>query len=192
MAEEHDFGDRTSATQAAVALLPQDTGLNAHQLSGLIERADIVEKVDRGRGTEPLPGQSPALVGTFRYVIRNDQLGTLSNFLDLLKATTTFAVGLVSLPTPAGIKGVIDGLHGLYSTFKGIIDKGAVLSPQDFAVVAVLRRLKSASPETIAGELKDVDAGTVEALLERNRIQEGNLRGFTRLEENGNWSLVGV
>jgi hypothetical protein len=197
-----EFNNREAASGAAVARLSLGGGVAKEVLSEVIDHLDIVEEIE-AIAEQRSPGGSGACFGRFRYVIRNDDIVTLGSFLELLKATSELTVGIITVhmsgTTPGGVKEVIDGLVGLFRVVKDTIAKGTVLSPEDFAVIAALRKLGASTAVKIAESLtiacdgrRTFDADDIEVALSQYRVGNGKALGFIIRDADGTWSLKGV
>src|SRR4051812_4152018 len=115
MEERIGYATLAEALNAAVTrLTPHDASLSHKGLADLVERMDAVKRVAEVVVSDDRPRNlSPALSEKFRFVIRDDLLFSLANFLELLKAAGGLVVGLSSLPTVAGFKTTADALHAL-------------------------------------------------------------------------------
>lgn len=157
------------AANEAVAKLHKASQLNRAVLLRLVDLDDIIERETRYPAA-PLPGQSiKAHVALVHYVIRDDRLYTMENLLDLLKHAAAFSAAIAALTKPpsipAGIKIIVDVIHGLAGTYRRISSAGFKLTPEEFAVFATVKRLGRGSPAAIAGVLSDLDAAFVQRTL---------------------------
>ena len=98
-----------------------DDDVDWHNLS-----SELVERVEMENAPRPGPLTAPALVRRFRWVVRTDDLKLFSTVVD----------ALLKLPSPVGVFAVA---ADAFKLVKRARDKGAVLDPRFFAVVAALR-----------------------------------------------------
>ena len=94
-------------------------------------------------------GTSPALFNPWRWVIRNQDLLSLGNFVDLLKGSVSIVLGVGAVWTGPGAKLLVDGIHTFYGTFKRIREKGARLGVEEFAAFRALKAQGAADPEDL-------------------------------------------
>jgi hypothetical protein len=190
---ERVFASREEAVQSVVRdaqatlRMPSETWLNLIEGAGLVQRVAI---------TPPeLPSTaSPAMVRSFRYVIRNDDLYTFSNFLDLLKAAIGVAIGVKAIGTAAGYKAIFDGFHAFYGTFKTILARGHRLHEVELSVLIVLKDCGTASTEDLAEAINrkgvEISAPAIEKFLALYERRDG--KGFTRRVPPDHWCLDGI
>lgn len=193
MTTQREFDDPDEAAACAVdRLLAKSVGFDRSVMAGLIESVDVVERVDPTQDTASVPpeGMHPGLVG--RYVIRDDLLVSLENFMSFLKAAGGLVSGVLSLPTPAGVKATVDGIYSLYQAFTAVAAKGWRLSNQELEVILALRRLGPSTTEAIASKLDGVGAERVGAILGSFERRDDNPSGFTVRRSDGAWQLEGV
>lgn len=193
MLAQREFDDPDEAiAEAADHLLSMSAGLDRSAIDDLIDRTGVVQRNDVLRdGAVALPsGIHPGMVG--RYVIRDDLLLSLERFLSFLKGSAYLVSGVLSLPTPAGIKTTADGVYSLYETFAKVAASAWRLSDEELAVVLALRRIGPSSADALANSLNDVGPGRVEAILRRLERTDDNPTGFVVKAEDGSWQLQGV
>jgi hypothetical protein len=148
------------------------------------------DTVAQEQGPSPIsPTAQPVLVG--RYVLRNDELVNVGNFLGLVKSTTKFVVGVVGIHTLAGAAAIADALYGLYTLFTGIKAKGFTLSNQQFAVVSTLRR-DSATSDQLVERMKETTAEKIEEILEPLTKTDARPNGVVVKDNKEVWSLHNV
>lgn len=193
MVASKTFSSREEAVHHAEQLLRARLELPDDAMKKLISSADLIQKVSVKSPKIPKTA-SPALARSFRYVIRDDDLYTLSNFLDVLKAAGALAIGITSLPTLAGFKALGDAVQGIYTTFKNIFARGELLSAEEFLIVIALKDLETSSAENIAEILRggslEIHANAVESFLSRH--ERGDNKGFTRRVPPDKWCLDGI
>lgn len=184
------------AVEQALKLLDRSGTLDPSLLRRLIEREDIISRQSECPVGDVTAGMSEAHLKVVRYVIRNDLLLTLENFLDLLKHATNFSVSLLSLFNPisiiGGLKGIIEVLHGLAATYRRIKAAGYVLTPEEFAVFVSLKDLRRGSVPQIASGLKGIETEFVERTLAKYQQTEARRSGFFEFDGKSEWQLVGV
>jgi hypothetical protein len=187
------FSSHEEAVDRVTELLRTRLDVPGASLKAFVVAADAVDKMAIERPEFPKTA-SPAMVRSFRYVIRNDDLMTLSNFFDLLKAAGGMAVGIASLPTLAGIKALGDAAHAFYGVFKSIFAKGERLTPAEFLMLAALKEARAAS----AGEISErLGSGTTKITpddVEKffSRLERRGDKGFTRRVPPNSWCLDGI
>lgn len=193
------YADPDGAIKAFVASLGE-TPLPDDILKQVIGQMGLVEKL----AVEPkfaAKTSQGAIVAPFRYVIRNDRIVTFGSFLDALKGVAALVVGILGVQSPAsvpqGTKGIIDGVVALYNCFRGAIDRGERLAPDDFLVVATLKSMGPATAAEIAhalagtADVPAMGADQVTQILSKYLETSENENGFTQLEDTI-WHLVKV
>ena len=193
-----EFDDPDQADAEAVDhLLNKFPSLEHPIIEGIVDRAGVVERIEilPNKKEMQLGGVHKALVG--HYVIRNDLLMSLDNFLSLLKSAGHLTSGVLTLwtaasMTPAGIKDTVDGIYSLYETFTKIMAKTWHLSDKELTVVLAVRSSGPARADILAGKLGDVGTEHVEKILGRFERREDNPSGFTVRMSDGAWRLEGV
>jgi hypothetical protein len=187
------FHSRSEAARHAARQLSAAAALPLDAADEIVTATALVAETP-APPVPPAPRLSPALVPGARFVIRNEELLSVSRFLDLLKAALSLVIGVAALGTAAGIKAIVDGVQGFYTTFAAIVAAGARLDAAEFAVLWALKREGPASPAELAGRLRgEAQApgeGAVAAILRKYERRDGG--GFVRADADGRWHLDGV
>ena len=182
----------TDAGNAAMRLVFPDVMLSPADAARIAREHHLIEQIRIPTPPQP-EGVSPALFNPIRWVIRNEDLLSLANFIDLLKASISIAIG-ASTAGAAGPKAIVDGIHTFYGAFTRIAQKGARLSVEEFAVFRSLKAQGAATPQELEGLLaaEGFAVGRVEIDGILRKYARTEDRGFTRQRQDGSWELDGV
>jgi len=185
------FTDRASAISAARSVLMFHTeGFDPDAIDQLLREAGVVRSVDVPKAHAQLG--SEILVGS--YVIRNDELINIENFLDL--ALTGWKLGVAAGEGKPGVLSAVafgSAIYDVYKVVKGCWAKALKLDPLELRVVECLLRLGSASIGEIATDLgASCSIQDIEVALHRLEIGRSLPNGVTECGERDRWRLKGV
>jgi hypothetical protein len=184
------YDSPSEALSVALRSARRVSKLPAPTLQKFLERESVVEEIKPTKEHRPRHF-APALVG--KFAIRNDALFNLRNFLRLITAALNLVVGLSGISTLAGAAATVDALHALYTFYLETKEQGFILTPEQLAVVGILRDLGKAKPAEISARLKlKIEPADVEAILEGFRRTDNRRTGFTVRDKSGLWSLSGL
>lgn len=181
------------ATSAAVKAIFADIDLPAEDAARIVREHGIIEQIRIPVPPQP-EGTSPALFNPLRWVIRNQDLLSLGNFIELLQGSLSIVLGAAAFLTVQGAKLLADGIHTFYGTYKRISQKGARLSVEEFAVFRALKAEGTADPKDLerilTAEGLAVTSDEIRGILQKYvRTGDG---GFTKERSDGKWELDGV
>jgi len=188
-----EYLSELDATNAAVKATFPGIDLSAEDAARIIREHGIIEQI-----RIPVPpqreGASPALFNPLRWVIRNQDLLSLGNFVELFKGSLSVVLGASAYWTGPGAKLLVDGIHTFYGTYKRISQKGARLSVEEFAVFRALKAEGAAEPKDLerilTAEGLAVASDEIRGILQKYvRAGDG---GFIKQRSDGKWELDGV